>query len=144
MFLGFAVAEIGAQDGVEAASGGGSAGGAYGFENALDGFGAGNVLIGAVVAGVEEMDVDAVFVMGSADGGDGREGGGGFAPGAASHGTRVVDQEDSVEGGEEGVRIVSRWGDGCGWCGVAWWCIVRWRSEGIGYCWWICCGVIRS
>lgn len=91
VFFGFAVAEIGAQNGVEASSGRGSAAGADGLENTLHGFGAGDVLVGAVIAGVEEVDVDAVFVVGGADGGDGCKGGGGFAPGAAGHGAGVID-----------------------------------------------------
>ena len=52
------------------------------------------------------MDVDAVFVVGGADGGDGGEGLCRFAPGAPGHGAGVVDYEDCVEGGEEGVGIV--------------------------------------
>lgn len=55
-----------------------------------------------VVRLIEEVNVDAVAVEGGADRGDGGDGGGGFAPGLAGHGTRIVDEEFGVEGGEEG------------------------------------------
>jgi len=64
---------------------------------------------------VEEENVDAVGVMGGADGGDGGEGRGGLGPGVVpGHGGGIVDEEDGVEGAEEGVGVV-----GCGGGGRA-------------------------
>ena len=106
VFLGFAFAEIGSQNSVKASSRGSAAAGAYSFENTLHVYGVGDVLVRYIIAGVEEVDVDTVFVVGGADGCDGCEGGGSLAPGTAGHGAGVVDQEDGVEGGKEGIGVI--------------------------------------
>ena len=76
---------------------------------------------------VEEVNVYAVRIVGCADAGDASEGVGGFTPGAARHGTGVVDYEFGVEFGEEGELIIWVGGhvarDDCivlCW-GVGWW-----------------------
>ena len=112
--FGFDVAEVGFQDGVQAGPRRGAAHGADGLENALDVGAGGDVLVFDVVPVVEEEDVDAVGVVGGADRGYGGQGLRGFAPGAAGHAAAVVDEEDGVEGGEEGVGVVDRGGVGVG------------------------------
>lgn len=101
-----AFAEVGAEEGVEAAAGRGAAAGADGVENLLDGLLGGDVFVLGRVALVEEVDVDAVGVVGGADAGDGGEGLGGFAPGASGHGAGIVNDEFGVEFGEEGELVV--------------------------------------
>ncbi len=83
--------EVGFQDGVEAGAGRGAATGADGLENGVDVDGASDVSVLAAVFFVEEVDVDAVGVVGGADGRDGFERLRGFFPGAAGHGARVID-----------------------------------------------------
>lgn len=58
------------------------------------------------VAVVEEVDVETVGVVGGADRGDGRNRSGGLAPRPAGHGSAVVNEEEGVEGAQEGVRRV--------------------------------------
>ena len=88
---------------------------------------------------VQEVDVDAVGVVGGADGRDGAQGGRGFAPGPPGHGAAVVDQEDRVEGREEGVGVVGRVGDGAWDEGALGGGAVGWRGRGGGWCCgWIC------
>lgn len=65
-----------------------------------------------LLRGVQEVDVDAVFVVLGADRGDGGDGVRGAGPAGADHGAAVVDQEDGVEGGEEGVGVFGL-GGGC-------------------------------
>ena len=60
-------------------------------KNLIDGGGGGDVFEKRPVGGVEEVDVDAVTVIGGADRGDGADCVGDFAPGAAGHGAGVVD-----------------------------------------------------
>lgn len=104
--LGLEFTEIRAQDRVQAAAGGGSLLGADAVEDGFDGGGGGDVAVLGPVGRVQEVDVDAVGVVGGADGRDGLEGVAGFAPAAAGHAAGIVDQEDGVEGGEEGeVRV---------------------------------------
>lgn len=79
-------AEVRAEDGIQAAAGRGAAAGADGAEDLLDALLGGDVLVLRRVGLVEEVDVDAVGVVGGADAGDGGEGLGGFAPEAAGHG----------------------------------------------------------
>lgn len=97
-----ALPEVGAQEAVEAASGRGAAARADGVKDALDVVLGGNVFVFGGVGLVQEIDVDAVGVEARADGGDGGEGVGDFAPGAAGHAAGVVYEELGVESGEEG------------------------------------------
>lgn len=81
------------------------------LEQALHGGRGGDVAIAAIwsvgISMVEEIHVDAVRIMGRADWRDRGKSVGGFSPGSAGHGAAVVDQEDGVEGAEEGVgRVV--------------------------------------
>lgn len=98
---------------VDAHAGGRAAAGADLAEKGFDLRGVGDVAPAALgggaargVAGVEEVEVDAVGVVRGADGRDGAQEVLDFAPGLAGHGARVVDDEDGVKGGEEGVRVV--------------------------------------
>ena len=98
----------------------------------------------SVVLVVQEVNVDAVGVVGGTNWSDGGDGGGSLAPRSARHASRVVDQEYGIEGREEAVGIV-RWGCGVGgrW-GVGWWW-VRWSiiRTPSGWRWvreWICGG----
>ena len=132
----FQLPEIRAQDGMESASRRGASSWLHAVEDGLDVRGRGHVAVPGVVAGVQEVDVDAVGVVGGADGRDGFEGLGGFAPRAAGHAAGVIDEEDGVEGGEEGEVGVFDCvagtgfgsGRGAGWringgCGSVWrWC----------------------
>lgn len=63
---------------------------------------------------VEEVDIDAVGVVRGTEGCDGSECCAGLLPEAAGHGSGVVDQQDGVEGAEEGVGVV---GASCGTVG---------------------------
>ena len=83
--------EVGFQDGVEAGAGRSAATGANGVKDGVNIGGAGDVFVLAAVFFVEEVDVDAVGVVGGADGRDGFERLRGFFPGAAGHGARVID-----------------------------------------------------
>lgn len=78
--------EVGFQDGVDAGAGRGAAARADGVEDGVDVGGAGDVFVLAAVLFVEEVDVNAVGVVGGADGRDGFERLRGFFPGAAGHG----------------------------------------------------------
>jgi len=60
-------------------------------EDGVDVGGASDVSVLAAVFFVEEVDVDAVGVVGGADGRDGFERLRRFFPGAAGHGARVID-----------------------------------------------------
>lgn len=71
---------------------------------------------------VEEVEVDAVGVVLGTYWCDGSKGRAGFLPRAAGHATGVVDQEDGVEGGEEGIGVVGGGGDG--------WLVGRWGLRG--------------
>ena len=104
--LRFALPQVRLQDRVELGTRKCAAARPDGFEDALDLGGAGDVLVAGRVVCVEKVDVDAVFVLGGADWCDGCNGLGGFAPGAAGHGARVIDQEDGVKGGQESIRVV--------------------------------------
>lgn len=97
-----ALAEVRAQEAVEAASGRGAAARADGVEDALDVVLGGDVFVFGGVGLVQEIDVDAVGVEARADWGDGGEGVGDFAPGAACHAAGVVYEKFGVKGGEEG------------------------------------------
>ncbi len=72
--------QVGLEDAVELGAGRGAAAGVDGVEDARDGGGRGDVAEGGRVRGVEEVEVDAVGVVRGADGRDGAQGGGGFAP----------------------------------------------------------------
>lgn len=64
---------------------------------------------------IQKVNIDAVGVVGGADGREVFEGATGLGPAVApAHGGRVVDQEDGVEGGQEVVRVVGGGGDGHG------------------------------
>ena len=91
VFVGFAFREVRCQNLVEFGSRGRAAAGADSVKDARHLCGVGDILVGGAVLGVEEIDVDAVFVVGGADRGDGSEGGAGFAPRAAGHGAGVID-----------------------------------------------------
>ena len=109
-------ADIRFQDGVEAGARRGAAAGLDAVEDLFDFAGRGDVEVVRGIRGVEEVDVDAVAVVLGADWGDGHEGVAGFAPFGAGHGAGVVDEEDGVEGGEEGVGVVGCGSDVC-WSG---------------------------
>lgn len=152
-----ALAEIRAEEPIEPHARRGASAGADGVEDLLDGLLGGDVFEFDVVGLVEEVNVDAVAVEGGADRGDGGDGGGGFAPGLAGHGTGIVDEEFGVEGGEEGeggVRVGGHvTGDygvvvgrgvsgGCvtggrrhgGWWSVVCrWCVAEWVRFGGGH-----------
>ena len=59
-----------------------------------------------VVWAVEKVDVDAILVVCGADRRDGCESGCGLLPFVTRHAAGVVDQEDSVECGEESIGVV--------------------------------------
>lgn len=65
---------------------------------------------------VEEIDVNSVSVMRRADWRDDAYGLGNFRPGAATHGSRVIDEKDGIKGGEKSIGILRRRGlyDGSG------------------------------
>ena len=110
--LGLVVAQVGLDDLVDARSRRGAAGRTHPAEEALDLVGVPDAAVPALGVGaaarVEEVDVDAVNIVGGADRGDGAQGFLDFSPGAPGHGPAVVDQEDGVEGAEEGVGILGR------------------------------------
>jgi len=87
----FEGSEVGFQDGVKAGAGRCAATGPDGVEDGVDVGGAGDVSVLAAIFFVEEVDVDAVGVVGGANGRDGFERLRGFFPGAAGHGARVID-----------------------------------------------------
>ena len=98
-----------------------------------------HVAVGGPGGGVEKVDVDPVGIVRGADGRDRFERGARLAPPAAGHAAGVVDEEDGVEGAEEGVAVVGA-GEGCrgGWmC----WC---WCRCGCWYGCWSECGGRRT
>ena len=112
------VLDVRFQDSAEAGTSGCSTARADFVEDLLDLFGGSDIHVRVRVWGVEEMDVDAVTVVLGANWSDGFEGVPGFVPFGAGHGAGVVDEEDGVEGAEEGVRVVSAWSNSCGGGGV--------------------------
>lgn len=104
--------EVWFEDVVEPCAGRGAAERTDRVEDALDADGGGDVGVAAGgilgVAMIEEIDVDAVGIVGGADGRDGTESCCGFAPASACHAAAVVDEEDGIELGEEGVGRITR------------------------------------
>lgn len=129
-------AEIGTQEAVETASCRGATAWTDGVEDTLDIVFGGDVFVFGRVALVQEINVNAIGVEARADGSDGGEGVGNFAPGSAGHAAGVVDEEFGVEGGEEGEFAV--WVGGHVACddglvsgrGVSGWLVCRWRTAG--------------
>jgi hypothetical protein len=72
------------------------------LEVSARGLGAGTDSGGAVV---QEVNVDTVWVVRRAERGDGAEGIADFSPRATGHGTRIVDDKDGIEGGEESILV---------------------------------------
>ena len=70
-----------------------------------------DVLVMARLCSVEEVDVDAVLIVSGADRCDGFESGRALAPPSARHGAGVINEEDGIEPGEEGIGIIR---GGCG------------------------------
>lgn len=56
---------------------------------------------------VEEANIHTVSVVSCADWGDGHESISSLAPQGTSHGPRIVDDEEGVEGAQERVGIIS-------------------------------------
>lgn len=93
--------EVWSEDMGESRAGRGAAERTDGLEEILDGRSGGDVGVAAVggvrVAMVQEVDVNAIRVIGSTDGCNGREGCRGFPPAPPRHTSTVVDEEDGVE-----------------------------------------------
>ena len=104
----FVLQEVGFEDSIELLAGWGGAAGSDLREDPVDFGGVGDVAVFRGVLSVEEEDIDAVSVVGGADGRDVLEGFLGLSPQRAGHGAGVVDQEDGVEAAEEGVGVVIR------------------------------------
>lgn len=131
--LGCVLSEVFAEDLVESLAGERRASGSYGVEDFLHAACAGHVEVFVFV--VEEVDVNTVCVVSSADWRDGHKSVGCLSPEAACHGSGVVDEEDGVESVQERVLIISyicyrstnlRSLRSCIWS----WCVGGWRIRG--------------
>lgn len=107
--------EVGLENVLQSRARGRRGAGPHALEELLDLVGALDVVVaprclsrgrGPRRAVVEEVEIDAVGVVVGADGRDGPERVAGLPPGSAGHAAAVVDDEDGVKGGQEGILVL--------------------------------------